>query len=164
MLSYESALKCLKPNEMARPLDRTIPVKRGARQGAIASPCYFNNYVLKTQDQCEMSSGSSGLNISLVTYANDIFNISRTSDIISETFYKLQSEYLNLTLQSPTSCFLPGKAHFLVKLSLGIQRSARLAKSFIFVFPLEIPFSYSSSPNRSHQTPNISCLCYLSLC
>ena len=59
-------------DELARPLDRTILVEKGARQGAIASPCYFNNCVLKAQDQCEMSCVFSGLNISLVTYAAKI--------------------------------------------------------------------------------------------
>ena len=63
----------LKQDEKARPLDRTIPVKTGARQGAIASPCYFNNYVLKAQDQCEMSCILSDLNIALVSYADDMF-------------------------------------------------------------------------------------------
>ena len=69
----------LKQNEMARQLDRTIPVKRGARQGA---PCYFSNNFPETQDRCEMSCVLSGLNISLVTYDDDIFNISRTLDKI----------------------------------------------------------------------------------
>ena len=66
----------LKQDEVARSLDRTIPVKGGVRQCAIASPCYFNNYILEAQDQCEMSCILSGLNISLVTYADDIFNTS----------------------------------------------------------------------------------------
>jgi hypothetical protein len=35
-----------------------------------------------------------GLNISFITCADDIFNISRTLDKISETFQKLLAEYL----------------------------------------------------------------------
>ena len=39
------------------------------------------------------------LNISLVTYADDIFSISQTSDKISESFQKLQAEYLKSSLE-----------------------------------------------------------------
>jgi hypothetical protein len=38
-------------------------------------------------------------NISLVTYANDIFNLGRTSDKIPEIFQKLQTEYLKSGLE-----------------------------------------------------------------
>ena len=79
---------------MARTLDRAIPLKREARQGTITSPYCFNNYVLEAQDQCEMSCVLSSLNISLVICADDILNISRTLDKISDTFQKLQAEYL----------------------------------------------------------------------
>jgi len=41
----------------------------------------------------------SGLNIFLVTYADDIFNISQTLDNISETFQKLLAEYLKSDLK-----------------------------------------------------------------
>ena len=51
---YAKLQTCLKisvkQDETAKPLDRTIPVKRGPRHGVIASPCYFNNYVLEAQD------------------------------------------------------------------------------------------------------------------
>ena len=47
-----------------------------------------------------------GLNIFLVTYGDDIFNISRTWDKISETFPKLQVEHLEsgleLNAENPT--------------------------------------------------------------
>ena len=84
---------------MARPLGRTIPVKREVRRGAIASSCYFNNYVLEAQDQYEMSWVLSGLNISLVACADDIFNNIRTMGKIYETSYKLQAEYLKSGLE-----------------------------------------------------------------
>jgi hypothetical protein len=89
----------LEKDEMAKPQDRTVPVKKGARQGAIASPCYFNNYVLEAQDQCQMSCVLSGHNISLVIYADDIFNLSRTLDKIPQAFQKLQTEYLKSGLE-----------------------------------------------------------------
>ena len=50
----------LNQGEMARSRDRTIPVKKGAKQGAVASPCYFNSNILKAQDQCKMSCILSG--------------------------------------------------------------------------------------------------------
>ena len=46
-----------------------------------------------------MSCVLSGHNISLVTYADDIFNLSRTLDKIPETFQKLQTEYLKSGLE-----------------------------------------------------------------
>jgi hypothetical protein len=42
----------LKKDEKARPLDRAVPVKMGARYGARSSPVFFNSYVLEAQDQC----------------------------------------------------------------------------------------------------------------
>ena len=81
-------------DEMARPLDRTVQVKRGTRQVAIATPCFFINYVLEAQKKCEMSCILSGLNISLVSYTDDIFNISKTTEKISKTLQKLKTQYL----------------------------------------------------------------------
>jgi len=64
----------LKEDETARTLYRIIQVNTEAKQGKIASPCYFNSYILKTQDQFGMSCILSGLNISLITYAGHFYH------------------------------------------------------------------------------------------
>ena len=72
---------------MARPLDRTVPVKKGAGEGAIASPTYFLKYILKVTDQCQNFCVLSDLNIFLVTYADIL-----TSATLWATFQKLSKK------------------------------------------------------------------------
>ena len=47
------------------PSRQLIPVKKGARQGAVTSPDLFNNYVLEAQDLCPPSLILSSVNLSL---------------------------------------------------------------------------------------------------
>ena len=81
------------------PKKRLIPVLKGARQGAVSSPNFFNNYVLEAQDQCPCSLILASTNLSFVCYADDILNLSRTLPRISEIFAILQDEYLKVGLQ-----------------------------------------------------------------
>ena len=81
------------------PKKRLIPVLKGARQGAVSSPNFFNNYVLEAQDQCPCSLILASTNLSFVCYADDILNLSRTLLRISEIFAILQDEYLKVGLQ-----------------------------------------------------------------
>jgi len=52
-----------------------------------------------------MSCALSGINISLITYADDICSLSRTLDKICETFQKLQTEYLKSGVELNTEKF-----------------------------------------------------------
>ena len=76
-----------------------VNVEKGTRQGAVSSPSLFNNGVLDAQSAVPTSFIFAGLDLSLVCYADDILNVSRTIQRISEIFATLQSEYAKLGLQ-----------------------------------------------------------------
>ena len=55
-----------------------IPVRRGVRQSALTSPVAFNNCILNAQSSAVPSCILKGIDVSLIAYADDIFNPSRT--------------------------------------------------------------------------------------
>ena len=85
-----------------RPHEKLIPVLKGARQGAVSSPHLFNNYVLQAQDKCPTSCILSSIDTSLVCYADDVLNLSRTLQKASDIFKTLKTEYLKLGLSFNT--------------------------------------------------------------
>lgn len=95
----------LPPDKGLTPIPRTrlVPVKKGARQGAVTSPDLFNNCVLDAQDQCPSSLILSSANLSLVCYADDILNLSRTLQRAIDIFEILEAEYLKVGLQFNSS-------------------------------------------------------------
>ena len=85
-----------------RPHEKLIPVLKGARQGAVSSLHLFNNYVLQAQDKCPTSYILSSIDTSLVCYADDVLNLSRTLQKASDIFETLKTEYLKLGLSFNT--------------------------------------------------------------
>ena len=85
-----------------RPHEKLIPVLKGAHQGAVSSPHLFNNYVLQAQDKCPTSCILSSIDTSLVCYADDVLNLSRTLQKASDIFETLKTEYLKLGLSFKT--------------------------------------------------------------
>ena len=51
-----------------------VPVKKGARQGAITSPTAFNNTIIRGQERCKTTCVLRCIDVSLISYADDIFN------------------------------------------------------------------------------------------
>ena len=91
----------LPPDKGLPPAPRSalIPVRKGARQGAVLSPNFFNNYIIEPQDSCPSSCILSSIDISLVCYADDTLNLSRTLNRLSEIFSCLQSNYEKVGLR-----------------------------------------------------------------
>ena len=81
-----------------RPHEKLIPVLKGSRQGAVSSPHLFNNNVLQAQDKCSTSCILSSIDTSLVCYADDVLNLSRTLQKASDIFETLKTKYLKLGL------------------------------------------------------------------
>ena len=80
---YNSISSRVRPNSL-NPLNipvnpqYPIPLKKGTRQGAITSLTLFNNGVLDAQAKCLPSYILGGIDVSLMHYADDILNLSRT--------------------------------------------------------------------------------------
>jgi hypothetical protein len=85
-------------NSVPNPNDMLILVFKGVCQGAISSPCPFNNSVINVEDASPTSCIHNFLDVSIISYADDIFNISHTPLKISQVFKVLQSVYLKLGL------------------------------------------------------------------
>jgi hypothetical protein len=79
-----------------------VNVEKGTRQHAVSSPSLSNNGILDAQSAVLTSFIFADLDLSLVCYADDILNLSRTIQRISEIFAMLQSEYAKLGLQFNT--------------------------------------------------------------
>ena len=77
----------------------TIPVRRGVRQGALTSPIVFNNCILDAQSQAVSSCILEGIDVSLIAYADDVFNPSRTVLAFEKNFSILSREYSKINLK-----------------------------------------------------------------
>ena len=75
-----------------------IPVCRGVRQGAVTSPVAFNNCILNAQSSAVPSCILKGIDVSLIAYADDIFNPSRTVQSFERNFAILSKEYAKINL------------------------------------------------------------------
>ena len=83
---YNCCYSCARPN-LSNPLNLSvIPVTKGTRQGAIASPTLFNNGVLDAQAKCLPFYIIKGINVSLVCYADSILNLSPTIQCTEQNF------------------------------------------------------------------------------
>ena len=86
------------PSNMLVNLQYPILVKKGTRQGAITSPTLFNNSVLEAQAKCLPSCILGRIDMSLICYADDILNLSRTIQRIEQNFKILKDEYSKIGL------------------------------------------------------------------
>lgn len=75
-----------------------IPVRKGIRQGAISSPPFYNNSVIEAQQVVKPSFLYLGLDLSLLNYADDILNLSRSFSRFEENFAALKSSYEKIGL------------------------------------------------------------------
>ena len=74
-------------------VESDIPVKKGIRQGAVNSPDLFNNSVIEGQYKTPTTCILYGIDVSLISYADDILNICRTLQGIKSCFSALTDEY-----------------------------------------------------------------------
>ena len=75
-----------------------VPVEKGIRQGAVSSPTLYNNSVIESQKDVEMSLVFRGRDISLLNYADDILNLSRSFWMIEKNFDTLRNAYSEINL------------------------------------------------------------------
>ena len=75
-----------------------IPVRRGVRQGTLTSPVTFNSCILNAQSSAVPSCIVTGIDVSLIAYADDIFNPSRTVPSFERNFAILSKEYAKINL------------------------------------------------------------------
>ena len=80
-----------------------VPVKKGARQGSLLSPSLYNNSVLNAQACVNISFISKNINVSLLTYADDLLNLSRSIRGLQLNFSILCDEYRKIGLAFNTS-------------------------------------------------------------
>ena len=80
-----------------------IPVRKGIRQASITSPPLYNNGVLEAQSYTISSCIYRGLDVSVLNYANDVINISRSVPPIEENFNILKVYYAKIGLSFNTS-------------------------------------------------------------
>ena len=75
-----------------------VPVRKGVRQGSVVSPTLYNNSVLPAQAQVATSCVSKGIDVSLITYADDLLNLNRSADRLSKNFDVLSRAYNKIGL------------------------------------------------------------------
>ena len=75
-----------------------IRVWKGIRQGGVTSPPLYNNSVVAPQKKARISFVFKGLDLSILNYADDILNLSRTVSSVEENFSVLSREYAEIGL------------------------------------------------------------------
>ena len=83
--------------------DFLIPVRKGIRQGALSSPPLYNNSIIEAQKTVKTCFIFRGIDLSLVNYADDILNLSRSVSGIESNFRVLSNEYANIGLEFNSS-------------------------------------------------------------
>ena len=159
-----------KLNLPPRPHEKLIPVLKGARQGAVSSHHLFNNYVLQAQDKCPTSCILSSIDTSLVCYADDVLNLSRTLQKASDIFETLKTEYLKLGLSFNTEkteivLFNLQKTPHVPSLLFG----ENLVNTADHINYLGVPIGSSLRhtrllPDQTPQSTNLRLVCFHSLC
>ena len=87
-------------------------ILKGVRQGGLTSPSLFNNSVLNAQKSFNFSCIHHGFNLSLITFADDVLNLSCTFSGCKNAFNQLYNEYENIGL------------------SLNVEKTAVIAYNF----------------------------------
>ncbi|XP_065578592.1 uncharacterized protein LOC136039001 [Artemia franciscana] len=90
---------------------------KGIRQGGVTSRPFYNNSVLEAQKKVQTSFIFRGLDSSLLNYADDVLNLSRTISGIEENFEILRPEYTKIGLK-----FNAGKSE-VVSIDISRNRS-----------------------------------------
>ena len=76
-----------------------LPVKKGVRQDVISSPKVFNNSIARPQSQSRMTFILCGIDLSLIGYADDVLNLSRSLHRLEANFTELQQGNAPIGLQ-----------------------------------------------------------------
>jgi hypothetical protein len=74
---------------------RLFSVNTGALQGSITSPTLFNNGVIDAQSKCISSCIEAATKVTLVCYADDVLNLTKSLQCIEENFSILDKNILN---------------------------------------------------------------------
>ena len=80
-----------------------VPVKKGVRQGSLLSSSLYDNSVLNAQACVNVLCISKNINVSLLTYADDLLNLSRSIRGLQSNFSILRDEYRKIGLAFNTS-------------------------------------------------------------
>ena len=67
-----------------------LAIKKGVRQGALTSPNAFNNSIVKLQSKSIMTYVLRGIDLSLISYADDVLNLSCLLSGLEENFIQFK--------------------------------------------------------------------------
>ena len=76
-----------------------LPVKKGVRLCALTSPTAFNNSTVKPQSKSNLTYILRGIDLSLISYADDVLNLSCLLRGLEENFIQFQVKYGKIGLQ-----------------------------------------------------------------
>ena len=80
-----------------------IPVRKGIRQGSITSPPLYNNSIIVPQESAKTCCIYLGIDVSLINYADDILNASRSVSRVEDNYNILSDEYAKIGLAFNTA-------------------------------------------------------------
>ena len=80
-----------------------FPILKGVRQGTLTSPVLLNNCVTGAQDKFNCTFIFERVDLSLVTFVDDLLNLSSTFKGCSSTFKFFQKEYEHIGLSFKTN-------------------------------------------------------------
>lgn len=97
--NLQAQIKVVSPEKNISEIYPTVPVRKGARQGAPTSAPAFNNSVLPAQENYQITCVLDGIDLSLLCYADDILNMSRNIGGIECNFAIFQKQYAAIGLE-----------------------------------------------------------------
>lgn len=99
-----SFLRCMYRNLNAGIKDgsKLFQIQKGVRQGALTSPVLFIHCVTRAQDKSNCTFIFKGVDLSLVTFVDDLLNLFYTFQGCFSTFELLQDEYEHIGLSFNT--------------------------------------------------------------
>ena len=82
-----------------------IPIHIGSKQGAVTSPTVYNNATLPAQSQLCSCCIYKGTDLLILCYADNIFDISRTTSKLEKYFLEISKNYSDTGLSLNTGKF-----------------------------------------------------------
>ena len=76
-----------------------LPINKGVRQGALTSPTTFNNSIVKLQSKSNLTYMLKRIDLSIISYADDVLNLSHLLCSLGENFIQFQVEYGKIGFQ-----------------------------------------------------------------
>lgn len=139
-------------------LPKAIPVRKGIRQGAISSPRLYNNSVLEAQKLVQMSCIFRGLDVTLLNYADDIFNLSRCLSRIEENFQILDDAYreIGLSFNASKSEIVAFNRRNADCIDLAVKFGAQEVPLSDSIMYLGMPIGHNMASTRARQISNFA--------